>query len=145
MKRRVLTVALAMLLAVLGTGGVLAYVSQANNRALAGQKAVSVLVAGKLIPSGTTVAAALRDGLLTSQKLPAAALPSDAMSSIPPRLSALVLSAAVQQGQLLLRPMLVTAAQVTSGLADPGRHGRGDRQSLPAGGGGGLRQGGLGG
>lgn len=118
-KRRVLTVALAMLLAVLGTGGVLAYVRQADNRALAGQKAVSVLVAGKLIPSGTTAAAALRDGLLTSQKLPAAALPADAMSSIPPRMSALVLSADVQQGQLLLRPMLVTAAQVTSGLPIP--------------------------
>ncbi len=108
-----------MLLAVVGTGGVLAYVRQANNRALAGQKAVSVLVAGKLIPSGTTAAAAFRDGLLTSEKLPAAALPSDAMSSIPPRMSALVLSADVQQGQLLLRPMLVTAAQVTSGLPIP--------------------------
>jgi pilus assembly protein CpaB len=118
-KRRVLTVALALLLAVVGTGGVLAYVRQANNRALAGQKAVSVLVAGKLIPSGTTVAAAFRDGLLTSQKLPAAALPSDAMSSIPPSMSGLVLSADVQQGQLLLRPMLVTAAEVTSGLPIP--------------------------
>jgi pilus assembly protein CpaB len=114
-KRRVLTVALAMLLAVLGTGGVLAYVRQADNRALAGQKAVSVLVAGQLIPSGTTVAAALRDGMLTSQKLPAASLPSDAMSSVPAGESALVLSADVQPGQLLLRPMLVTAAQVTSG------------------------------
>ena len=108
-----------MLLAVLGTGGVLAYVRQADNRALAGQKAVSVLVAGKLIPSGTTAAAAWRDGLLTSQKLPAAALPADAMSSIPPGLGALVLSADVQRGQLLLRPMLVTAAQVTSGLPIP--------------------------
>jgi pilus assembly protein CpaB len=118
-KRRVLTIALAMLFAVLGTGGVLAYVRQANTRALAGQKAVSVLVAGGLIPSGTTAAAALHDGLLTSQKLPAASLPADAMTSIPPGLGALVLSADVQQGQLLLRPMLVTAAQVTSGLPIP--------------------------
>ena len=108
-----------MLLAVAGTGGVLAYVRQADSRALAGQKAVSVLVAGKLIPSGTTAAAAWRDGLLTRQKLPAAALPADAMSSIPPGLGALVLSADVQRGQLLLRPMLVTAAQVTSGLPIP--------------------------
>lgn len=119
MKRRVLTVALAVLLAMVGTAGVLAYVRQADNRALAGQQAVSVLVAGKLIPSGTTAAAALRDGLLTSQKLPSASVPPDAMRSIPAGLSALVLNADVQRGQLLLRPMLVTAVQVTSGLGIP--------------------------
>jgi pilus assembly protein CpaB len=119
MKRRLLTVALALLLAVLGTAGVLAYVRQANNRALAGQQAVSVLVAGELIPAGTSAAAALRAGMLTSEKLPAASVPADALRSIPASLGTLVLSAAVQQGELLLRPMLVTAAQVTSGLAIP--------------------------
>jgi len=118
-KRRVLTAALAVLLAALGTAGVLAYVRQADNRALAGQQAVSVLVAGKLIPSGTSAGAALQDGLLTSQKLPAASVPSDALRSIAPGLSGLVLSADVQPGQLVLRPMLVTAAQVTSGLGIP--------------------------
>jgi pilus assembly protein CpaB len=118
-KRRVLTVALAMLLAVLGTGGVLAYVRQANTRALTGQKAVSVLVAENAIPSGTSAGAALHDGLLSSQELPAASVPSDAMRSITPNLSAKVLSADVQPGQLLLRPMLVTAVQVTGGLAIP--------------------------
>jgi pilus assembly protein CpaB len=118
-KRRVLTVALAVLLAALGTGGVLAYVRQADNRALAGQQAVSVLVAGKLIPSGTSAATALRDGLLTTQQLPAASVPSDAMRSVAPGLSSLVLSADVQPGQLLLRPMLVTAVQQNGGLVIP--------------------------
>jgi pilus assembly protein CpaB len=37
-KRRILTIGLAVLLAVLGTAGVLAYVHQANVRALAGQR-----------------------------------------------------------------------------------------------------------
>lgn len=119
MKRRVLTVALAVLLAAAGTGGVLAYVHQADNRALAGQRAVSVLIAGKLIPSGTSAAAALHEGLLSSQSLPAASVPSDALRSISPGLGNLVTSANVQPGQLLLRSMLVTAAQATSGLAIP--------------------------
>lgn len=119
MKRRVLTVALAVLLAVLGTAGVLAYVRQADQRALAGQKAVTVLVAHDLIPSGTTAGAALQDGLLSSQRLPVASVPSDAVRSITPDLSALVVSADVQPGQLMLRPTLVTAAQVTGGLAIP--------------------------
>jgi pilus assembly protein CpaB len=119
-KRRVLTVVLALLLAVVGTGAVLAYVRQADKRALAGQRAVSVLVAGRLIPTGTAAGTALRDGLLTSQELPAASVPPDALRSITGNLGGLVLSATVQPGQLLLRPMLVTAVQVThSGLAIP--------------------------
>ena len=58
MKRRTLTIGLAVLLAVLGTAAVLAYVRQANNRALEGVQAVTVLVAGKVIPSGTSASAA---------------------------------------------------------------------------------------
>jgi pilus assembly protein CpaB len=113
-KRRVLTVALAVLLAVLGTAGVLAYVHQADARALAGMQAVTTLVAQQEIPAGTSADAAMHDGLLTSQQFPASSVPSDAVSSITPDLSSLVMSANVQPGQLLLRPMLVTATQATT-------------------------------
>ena len=119
MKRRLLTVVLAVLLAMLGTGGVLIYVHQADARALAGQKAVTVLVAQSLVPSGTSASAALRDGLLTSQTLPAVSVPSDAVRSLTPDLSNLVMSSDVQPGQLLLRPMLVTAVQTAGALAIP--------------------------
>ncbi len=71
MKRRVVTVALAIVLALVGTGLVLAYVNQANTRALAGQKAVTVLVAQQLIPAGTSASTAESQGLLHSQTLPA--------------------------------------------------------------------------
>ena len=113
MKRRVLTVMLAVLLAVLGTVGVLAYVHQADARAVAGMRSVTTLVAQQQIPAGTSASAALSAGLLSSQTLPASSVPSDAIHSITPGLGALVVSADVQPGQLLLRPMLVTAAQVT--------------------------------
>jgi pilus assembly protein CpaB len=114
-----MTVALALLLAALGTAGVLGYVHQANTRALAGQKAVSVLVATKTIPSGTTAHTAVQDGMLSSQKLPASSVPSDSVSVITGELAGLVLSADMAPGQLLLLPMLVTATQATSGLAVP--------------------------
>ena len=119
MKRRTLTVMLAVLLAVLGTGAVLLYVHQANTRALAGQRAVTALVAQGLVPAGTTASAAVHEGLLASQTLPAGSVPADAVHFISPAMSSLVVSADVQPGQLLLRPMLVTAAQVTNGLAIP--------------------------
>jgi pilus assembly protein CpaB len=119
MKRRLLIIVLALILAAVGTSGVLAYVKGANARAIAGMKAVSVLIAQKTIPAGTAAGSALRGGLLASQTLPASSVPANALSAIPADMSSLVLSADLQPGQVLLRPMLVTAAQTTSGLAIP--------------------------
>jgi pilus assembly protein CpaB len=119
MKRRALTIALAVLLAVLGTVGVLAYVNKANARALAGQQAVTVLIARQVIPAGTSAAAAQAQGLLGTERLPSASVPADALTAISPAISALVTDADVQPGQLLLRPMLVTSVASTSGLAIP--------------------------
>ena len=119
MKRRVLTATLAILLAVLGVAGVLAYVHKADSRALAGMRAVSVLVAQGQIPAGTSASSAQQGGLLHSETLPASSVPLNAVHSITPDLGALVMSARVQPGQVLLRPMLVTPAQVTGGAALP--------------------------
>jgi pilus assembly protein CpaB len=119
MKRRALTIALAVLLAVLGTVGVLAYVNKANARALAGQQALTVLIARQVIPAGTSAAAAQAQGLLGTERLPSASVPADTLSAITPAISALVTDADVQPGQLLLRPMLVTSVPSTGGLAVP--------------------------
>ncbi len=113
-----LTAVLAFLLAVLGTIGVLAYVRGANNRALQGMKAVSVLVAREGIPSGTTAETALRDGMLAQEQLPASSVPPNALPNID-GLESLVTSTTIHQGELLLRPMLVQKAQATGGLAIP--------------------------
>ena len=119
MKRRVLTVTLAILLAVLGVAGVLAYVHKADSRALQGMRAISVLVAQGQIPGGTSVNSAQQSGLLHSETLPASSVPLNAVHSITPDLGALVMSARVQPGQVLLRPMLVTPAQLTGGVSLP--------------------------
>lgn len=119
MRRRGLTIALAVLLAILGTAGVLAYVNHANARALAGQRAVSVLIAGRLIPQGTSAGNAQDQGLLSVERLPAASVPADALAAVTPDISALVTDADLQPGQMLLRPMLVASTQATGGLAVP--------------------------
>ncbi len=119
MTRRILTIIVAIVLAVIGTGAVLIYVKQADQRALAGQKAVSVLVATQQVPAGTTAAAALHAGYLQAQKLPAASVPADAVRWVGPAISGLVLSADLPSGQLLLRPMLVTAVEAATGLPIP--------------------------
>ena len=119
MTRRILTILIAIVLAVVGTGAVMIYVKQADQRALAGQKAVSVLVATQQVPAGTTAADALREGLLQTQKLPSESVPADAVRTIGPAISGLVLSANLPSGQLLLRPMLVTTTMAATGLAIP--------------------------
>jgi pilus assembly protein CpaB len=117
--RRILTIALAIVMAVIGVVVVLIYVKGADQRAIAGQKAVTVLVATQQVPAGTTAGAALSEGLLSSQMLPAQSVPSDAVRSITPNLRGLVLSSDLPSGQLLLRPILVTAVQAATGLPIP--------------------------
>jgi pilus assembly protein CpaB len=119
-KRRMLSIAVALLLAVFGTGAVLAYINGANARAITGLKAVSVLVAQQEIPAGTSVAAAQQAGSLRAETMPARSVSADAVSTITADLRPLVMSADVQPGQVLLRLMLVAAAQVSGGLAIPG-------------------------
>jgi pilus assembly protein CpaB len=109
-----LTVILAALLGVLGIVAVLAYVHKANVRAIQGVTAVPVLVAQQAIPAGTPVTKALRDHLLERQMLPQSSVPADAVHSVTSDISGLVTSYALPSGQLLLRTMLVTRAQVTS-------------------------------
>lgn len=119
MKRRILTVLLAVVLAVAGTASVLAYVHKADERALAGMKAVTVVVAQGQIPAGTTASSAQHAGLLGTERLPASSVPPNALRSLTAALGSLVTSSVVASGQVLLRPMLVPAALVTGALAIP--------------------------
>jgi pilus assembly protein CpaB len=108
---------LAVALAVLGSGAVLVSVNRAEARAVAGQQAVTVLVAGKVIPSGTTAGDAKAS--LHEETLPASSVSSDAVAEITPAQETLVTSADLKQGQVLLKSMLVPAAQATGGLTIP--------------------------
>jgi pilus assembly protein CpaB len=117
--RRILTIILAIVLAVVATGAVLLYVKGADQRALNGQKPVTVLVANQQVPAGIKAGTALAEGMLGRQKLPAAAVPTDAVRAITPDLKSLVLSADLPSGQLLLKPMLVTALAAHTGLTIP--------------------------
>jgi pilus assembly protein CpaB len=119
MTRRIITIAAAVLLAVLGAVGVLDYAHQADQHALAGMRAVDAYVATKQIPSGTSAATAVRDGLLVRQQFPASSVPADAVRSITPTLSGLVLTSGLASGQMLLSQMLGASVQTASALPIP--------------------------
>ena len=114
-----LTVILAGLLGVVGIVAVLAYVHKADQRAIAGKQAVSVLVANDSIPQGTSVSQAVSGGLLVKQQFPESSIPGDTVRSVTRGLSKLVTTSAMQKGQLLLTTMLGHRGQVSGGIAVP--------------------------
>lgn len=119
MTRRILTIGAALVLAVLGAVGVLSYAHQADQRALAGLRAVSAYVATGQIPAGTSVSTAVQQGLLASQRFPASSVPADAVTSVTSGVSGQVLTSQLASGQLLLRPMLGARVASASSLSIP--------------------------
>jgi pilus assembly protein CpaB len=117
MSRRILAVLISVILAALGTTAVMLYVRSADARATAGKQAKSVLVADKTIPAGTTGRALRANGYLRQVRMPAETLPDDALDQVTGELDALVVTSAVQRGQLLLRAMFGTPTKNGTGLS----------------------------
>jgi pilus assembly protein CpaB len=122
MTRRILAIVVAVVLAGLGTVGVLFYALSADQRArdnLTG--AVQVAVANKRIPSGTTGARIRDENMMSIETMPKSSLPKDfqTISSIDDKLEKLVVTSNVQPGQLLLREMFNESTTVASGLSLP--------------------------
>jgi len=119
MNRRILAIILAVTLAVLGTTAVLVYVSKADARALAGQQAVTVLVATEPIPAGTSAAAA--KSAFALEQMPAASVPSDVLDEISQESADLVTSTDIAQGQLLTARLLVKKSEKTEIVLPKGK------------------------
>ncbi len=118
MLRRLLAVGLALVLAACGTLAVLAYVWSADSRAVAGKKAVTVLVAKERIPAGTT-GERIRTSYAEAVKMPASSVPADALSAIGADLDPMVITSEVQPRQLLLAGAFGPRSRVSGGLNIP--------------------------
>lgn len=118
MKKRGLLLALSVLLALAGTSLVAAYVKGADERALAGQQAVTVLVAKDTIAAGTAAEQASRSGLITSLRVPMQAVPPGALTDLM-GVGKKVATSEIVAGEMLLEARF--ADQQTVGvLAIPG-------------------------
>jgi pilus assembly protein CpaB len=120
MTRRILAITVAIVLAALGTAGGLFLVLNADARAQSRiEDAVTVAVAAKRIPIGTTGAKIMSDGMLRFERMPKALVPKDTISQIDGERSKLVVTSNIAVGQLLLAANFDTASKVTSGLPLP--------------------------
>ena len=104
MKRRPILIALAVLLALIGTGAVYVYVHSADSRAVNGLKATTVLVATKQIPVGTPWSAIASGGYVTTESVPASAAPATALSSTSANVTPTnVATYSIAPGQIVVR------------------------------------------
>jgi pilus assembly protein CpaB len=107
-----LTITLAAVLGLLGVVAVLAYARQANERAVNGMKAETVVEATGAIPIGTSLNAARRDGLLGTERVPVSSVSKPAVHSVTSANGRLVTTGNVGTGQLIFDSMLAPAGAV---------------------------------
>jgi pilus assembly protein CpaB len=113
-RTRLLTISLAVVLALLGAVAVLAYARQANQRAVDGLKAETVEMARAPIPAGTSLGKAEADGLLSTEKVPVSSLTYPAVRFVNSTNRDRVVSGAVAQGQVLLDNMLTSSSSLSA-------------------------------
>ena len=82
MSRRIALLLVAVVIAAVGTTLVFIYANNANNRALADQNPVEVLVAKNTIGAGTSIHDAIASGDLSLKKLPKVAVIPGALSDV---------------------------------------------------------------
>jgi pilus assembly protein CpaB len=119
MKRRIVAVTVAVLLAVLGTVAVYGYVHKADERAVAGQQPVEVYVAKADVPAGTTLKDAVDQGLLEKELVAEKGVPGSPLSEVTPTTESLVATTEISPGELVLADRFGTQAVSTTGLAIP--------------------------
>jgi pilus assembly protein CpaB len=114
-KARLLTITLALVVGIAGIVAVLAYVRQANERAVNGLRAETVVVANGAISAGTSLSQARSENLLGTEKVPASSVSATAVQSVTTANEHMIVSSTVAQGQVLLENMLAKPGTLTAG------------------------------
>lgn len=114
--KRMLLFGVALLMALVGTGAVWAYVSKAEARAVSGQSPVTVLMADSLIASGTTGADA--EELVSKKQVPQSVVPSGALTDLS-SVSKETTNGDIYPGQILLRAQFGSPTAVLGPLSIP--------------------------
>jgi pilus assembly protein CpaB len=120
MNRRIGLIALAIVLALIGTFAVYSYAHHADQRALDKTRSATVLYAKKPIPAGTKWGDVVKGGFVAQENLPVQSAPSTALQndnvSIP---LGQVATADVASGQVVIREMFAQKVVATGALAIP--------------------------
>jgi len=115
-QRRTVGIVAAIVLALLGTMGLVGYVQGAKDDAVAGEKLVKVYVASNRIPAGTTASSI--SSMVTAQKVPAKVRTQDAVTNLK-SLKNEVTSIDLLKGEQLTTSRFVPAGAATNAKGVP--------------------------
>lgn len=118
MTRRSLILLVAILIGLFGATAVMLYVSKADSRAQANEAQKTVLVAKKLIASGTAVNLAKQDGLFGPREMAAKDVPPDTLTDTS-SIKGLTALSDIYPGQPLVRGMFGDTTAATGKLSLP--------------------------
>ena len=120
MNRRIGLIALAVVLAIVGTFAVYSYAHNADKRAVAKTRSAQVLYTQKQLPVGTTWGDAVKGGYFIQQRVPIDSVPTNAVqdtnASIP---LDQVATFTIASGQIVVRPMFGDKTATTGILPIP--------------------------
>jgi len=102
MGRRILAIAAAAVIALIGAVLVLLYARGADNRAVAAASPTAVYVTNTDVPAGTSLKEAMRLQEITQTQVPARSLPAGALTTVDDSNSALVALTDIAPGQYVL-------------------------------------------
>ena len=115
MRRRVLILVAAFMLAAFSGVAVLAYANSADRRALNGRQGKWVLLATVAIPAGTSISTIRTKRMIRQVLMPAETVPSGALSKLDTTLDSLRLSAPLLPDQMLMRRLFEATTAPTVG------------------------------
>jgi pilus assembly protein CpaB len=119
MKRRILLVAVALVLAIIGMAAVRSYVGKADARAVSGLDPVQAYVAMTAIQTGTSLQDAVTKGMAKLDTLPRKTVPTDAVVEVTPTLARLIATGTIPAGTLLLQSAFGAQQVQQNGLPIP--------------------------
>jgi pilus assembly protein CpaB len=120
MNRRFGLIAVAVVLALLGTVAVYSYAHNADKRAISKTRSAKVLIAQKRVPAGTTWSDVRKGDYLQQENVPIDSVPSNAIPNLDASIPVDdVATADIAPGQIAVRPMFDSKAPTTGVLAIP--------------------------
>jgi pilus assembly protein CpaB len=134
MGRRIIAIAAALVVALLGVVGVVMYAQAADGRAVAGQATETVFIAKAAVPMGTSAGDAVTQQLIATQKVVAKGVPEGALTAVTADIAKLVATSSISPGEIILTSRFgsvqsagtsqvvpVGKIAITVTLADPNR------------------------
>lgn len=119
MKRRIVLVAAALVLSLIGVTVVRSYVGKADARAVSALDPVQAYVAQGAIPSGTSLKTVVSLGLAKLETLPRKTVPAGVLIQATPALSGLVATGTIPAGSLLFQSAFGSRQLQQDGLPLP--------------------------